>query len=79
MDSFDELLKGDPEIELVGSAAACKEVLVKFPAGRNHHTLYPFSLHNEQIIPWDYHSINNSFYLQAKACQKPQKKKRNSL
>jgi hypothetical protein len=28
MDSFDELLEGDAEIELVGSAAACKGVLV---------------------------------------------------
>jgi hypothetical protein len=74
VDSFDELLEGDAEIELVGSAAACKGVLVKFPAGKNHHTSYPFGLHNERIIPWDYHSINDSFYLQVKACQKPRKK-----
>jgi hypothetical protein len=35
---------------------ACSGVLVSFPAGKNQHTLYPFGLHQEQVVPWDYRS-----------------------
>jgi hypothetical protein len=49
---------------------ACGGNLVIFPPGKNQHTSYPFGLHNEQIIPWNYHSINESFYLQARSCTK---------
>jgi hypothetical protein len=31
---------------------------------------YPFGIHNEHIVPWDYHSINNRFYIQAKLCSR---------
>jgi hypothetical protein len=71
VDSFDKLSEGTAQIESAESATACKGILVEFPAGKNHHTSYPFGLHNERIIPWDYHSIDDSFYIQAKACQKP--------
>jgi hypothetical protein len=74
VDSFDELLEGSTDIELSELTTACKGILVEFPAGKNHHTSYPFGLHNERIIPWDYHSINDAFYIQAKSCQKPRKK-----
>jgi hypothetical protein len=49
---------------------ACGGNLVIFPPGKNQHTSYPFGLHNEQIIPWNYHSIDESFYLQARSCTK---------
>ena len=49
---------------------ACSGNLVIFPPGKNQHTSYPFSLHNEQIILWNYHSIDESFYLQARSCMK---------
>ena len=42
--------------------------LVIFPPDRNQHTFYPFGLNNEQIILWNYHSIDESFYLQARSC-----------
>ena len=74
VDSFDELLEWSTEIEFPELTAACKGILIEFPAGKNHHTSYPFGLHNEQIIPWDYHSVNDDFYIQAKSCQKPRKK-----
>lgn len=51
-----------------------KEFSSSFQQEKIYHTSYPFGLHNERIIPWDYHSINDAFYIQAKACQKPQKK-----
>jgi hypothetical protein len=47
MDCSDELLEGSTEIELSELTTACKGILVKFPAGKNHHTSYPFGLHNK--------------------------------
>jgi len=48
----------------------CSGVLVPFPDGKTQHTSYPFGLHQEQIIPWNYHSIDDRFYLQARSCSK---------
>lgn len=48
----------------------CSGILVSFPAGKTHHTSYPFGLHQEQIVPWNYHSIDDNFYLQARSCSK---------
>ena len=48
----------------------CEGVLVAFPEGTNQHTSYPFGIHNEHLVPWDYWSIDDRFYLQAKSCQK---------
>jgi len=47
VDNFDELLEGSAEIELWELTTACKGILVEFPAGKNHHTSYPFGLHNK--------------------------------
>ena len=51
--------------------ACCKGILVKFPRGRNHHISYPFGIHSERDIPWDYCSTGDRFYLQARLCLKP--------
>ena len=48
----------------------CDGILVTFPEGKNEHTSYPFGLHSEHAVPWNYQSIDNSFYIQAKLCQK---------
>jgi hypothetical protein len=48
----------------------CEGILVTFPEGANHHTSYPFGIHGERSVPWNYHSIDDVFYLQAKLCQK---------
>lgn len=48
----------------------CEGILVSFPEGMNEHTSYPFAMHSEHTIPWNYQSDNDKFYLQAKACQK---------
>jgi hypothetical protein len=48
----------------------CGGILVSFPAGKNQHTSYPFGLHQEKVIPWDYHSVDDKFYLQARSCSK---------
>jgi hypothetical protein len=48
----------------------CEGVLITFPEGMNQHTSYPFGLHSEHLVPWNYRSIDDKFYLQAKSCQK---------
>lgn len=48
----------------------CEGFLVKFPEETNHHVSYPFGLHNDRSIPWNYRSIDDEFYVQAKSCQK---------
>ena len=48
----------------------CKGILVTFPEGTDHHLSYPFGIHNKHSIPWNYMSIDEKFYLQAKVCQK---------
>ncbi len=50
--------------------STCEGILIKFPDGKDGHTSYPFGLHKEHTMPWDYHSIDDSFYIQAKTCQK---------
>jgi hypothetical protein len=47
----------------------CEGLLVVFPEGKNHHTSYPFGMHNEHTLPWNYRSTDDSFYIQAKSCQ----------
>ena len=48
----------------------CEGVLVAFPEGANHHVSYLFGIHSKQSILWNYRSVDNAFYLQAKSCQK---------
>ncbi|KAN0109249.1 hypothetical protein V8E52_009433 [Russula decolorans] len=48
----------------------CKGILIEFPDGKDEHTSYPFGLHKERTLPWNYRSVDDSFYIQAKSCQK---------
>ena len=50
--------------------STCEGILIKFPDKKDGHTSYPFGLHKERTMPWDYHSIDDFFYIQAKMCQK---------
>ncbi|KAH9171569.1 hypothetical protein EDB89DRAFT_1090585 [Lactarius sanguifluus] len=54
-----------------GRKVRCEGIFVEFPHGKNHHTSYPFGLHSERIIPWDYRLTEDKFYIQAKLCRKP--------
>lgn len=49
---------------------SCEGFLIIFPEGANHHTSYPFGIHSERSVPWNYRSIDDKFFLQAKSCQK---------
>jgi len=50
------------------STHTCIGISITFPPGQNHHTSYPFGLHQQRILPWDYHSVNDRFYVQSKDC-----------
>lgn len=59
-----------PVVAIRSKMVACGGNLVSFPPGKSQHTSYPFGLHDRLVIPWDYHSINDKFFLQAKTCMK---------
>ena len=33
---------------------SCEGVLISFPEGTNQHTSYPFGIHSEHAVPWNY-------------------------
>ena len=51
-------------------ATPCIGICLVFPPGKDHHTSYPFGLHSSCIIPWNYHSVEDRFYLQSKFCSR---------
>ena len=48
----------------------CKGIQVVFPDGKEQHTSYPFRMYSEHSILWNYKSVDDAFYIQAKSCQK---------
>lgn len=48
----------------------CEGIPVAFPEGKDQHSSYPFGMHSERTVPWNYKSIDDKFYIQAKSCQK---------
>ncbi|KAI9432593.1 hypothetical protein H4582DRAFT_2132159 [Lactarius indigo] len=58
--------------------AYCEGILVPFPHGKNHHISYPFGIHSERDLPWDYRSTRDKFYIQAKLCRRPSISKGNA-
>ena len=62
---------GHPSRREARGKACCEGILVEFPHGSNPHLSYPFGLHSERDIPWDYYSTGDKFYIQAKKCRKP--------
>lgn len=32
----------------------CEGYLIKFPEETNHHLSYPFGIHSERSVPWNY-------------------------
>ncbi|KAJ7078273.1 hypothetical protein B0H15DRAFT_804878 [Mycena belliarum] len=48
----------------------CFGLEIRFPAGQSHHTQYPFGLHKQFVLPWDYYSRSERFYIQSKTCKR---------
>ncbi|KAJ7602426.1 hypothetical protein B0H17DRAFT_897166, partial [Mycena rosella] len=40
-----------------------------FPPGQNHHLSYPFGLHTRYVLPWDYFSKGDCFFVRSTACR----------
>ena len=60
----------EPKSVPKSAKSSCEGVRITFPAGMSQHTSYPFGIHSEHNVPWNYRSIDDDFYLQAKLCQK---------
>ncbi|KAJ7930728.1 hypothetical protein B0H13DRAFT_1858536 [Mycena leptocephala] len=54
-----------PEIEHV---RPCTGLDMVFPTGRSHHVDYPFGLHKQYDLPWDYYSKRDQFFMQSQHC-----------
>lgn len=54
----DDIVKEVPTLAVPRDALRfpCGGNRILFPAGKSHHTSYPFGLHDDQKIPWNYHS-----------------------
>lgn len=48
----------------------CCGIHIPFPPRQNEHIAYLFALHYELSLPWNYHSIDNHFFLQLKSCSR---------
>ncbi|KAJ7167785.1 hypothetical protein C8R46DRAFT_1270144 [Mycena filopes] len=46
----------------------CVGIEIRFPVGKSHHSDYPFGLHRQYSLPWDYYSKGDRFFIQAQAC-----------
>jgi hypothetical protein len=57
------------KIKLIGQR--CGGILVRFPPNKNQHTSYPFGIHAKCDVLWDYRSVHDLFYIQAKLCHRP--------
>ena len=72
--ALDEIAKTAQDHNPYGSCrlrkCMCKEILIEFPDRKDGHTSHPFGLHKERTLPWNYQSVDDSFYIQAKSCQK---------
>ena len=58
-----------PSIGLM-EKSPCSGICVLFLLGQNEHIAYPFGLHNKLSLSWNYHSINNQFFLQSESCSR---------
>ncbi|KAJ7312894.1 hypothetical protein DFH08DRAFT_625075, partial [Mycena albidolilacea] len=47
----------------------CPGVRLAFPPGENQHTSYPFGLHAEFSLPWNYFSEGEHFFLRSNRCR----------
>ncbi|KAJ7840985.1 hypothetical protein B0H13DRAFT_1466627, partial [Mycena leptocephala] len=48
----------------------CTGLVVIFPEGRSHHVDYPFGLHKQYDLPWDYYSKRDRFFVQSQHCRR---------
>ncbi|KAJ7200082.1 hypothetical protein B0H12DRAFT_1289370 [Mycena haematopus] len=49
---------------------SCPGLEIRFPQGRSHHVDYPFGLHQQYRLPWDYYSKGDRFFVQSHDCRR---------
>lgn len=54
--------------ERASRTCSCTGFVVKFPPGKTAHSSYPFALHDEISLPWDYAVQNGVLTLRARTC-----------
>ncbi|KAJ7355473.1 hypothetical protein DFH08DRAFT_954947 [Mycena albidolilacea] len=61
---------GSPVVSLIIAPrdSICPGVQLTFPPGENQHTSYPFGLHAEFSLPWNYFSEGEHFFLRSNRC-----------
>ncbi|KAK7024705.1 hypothetical protein R3P38DRAFT_2707584, partial [Favolaschia claudopus] len=52
------------------SHSVCPGIQLVFPPGQNHHTSYPFGMHSQITVPWDYFSEADGFFIRSTSCRK---------
>lgn len=67
VDSFEIEGVGD-QLHKRQTAETCKGFKLTFPPGLSPHTTYPFALHAELVLPWDYTVKNSVMSLYARSC-----------
>ncbi|KAJ7219677.1 hypothetical protein B0H12DRAFT_1078592 [Mycena haematopus] len=46
----------------------CGGLQIRFPPGRSPHLYYPFGLHQQYELPWNYYSHHDQFFIQSPSC-----------
>ncbi|KAJ7663276.1 hypothetical protein DFH06DRAFT_986756 [Mycena polygramma] len=49
--------------------SACTGIRMTFPAGQNQHISYPFGLHDQLTLPWNFYSEGDRFFLRSTRCR----------
>ncbi|KAK6980552.1 hypothetical protein R3P38DRAFT_3466276 [Favolaschia claudopus] len=50
--------------------SVCPGIQLVFRPGENQHTSYPFGMHAQISVPWDYFSEGNCFFIRSTSCRK---------
>ncbi|KAJ7238683.1 hypothetical protein C8J57DRAFT_1016745, partial [Mycena rebaudengoi] len=48
----------------------CRGLELTFPANQNHHVAYPFGLHAQIQLPWNYYLEGDHFYVRSISCRR---------
>ncbi|KAK6971984.1 hypothetical protein R3P38DRAFT_2486453, partial [Favolaschia claudopus] len=50
--------------------SVCPGIQLIFRPGENQHTSYPFGMHAQISVPWDYSSEGNRFFIRSTSCRR---------
>ncbi|KAK6971287.1 hypothetical protein R3P38DRAFT_2572796, partial [Favolaschia claudopus] len=59
-----------PDAQPERTHSVCPGIQLVFRPGENQHTSYPFGMHAQIAVPWDYSSEGNRFFIRSTSCRK---------